>query len=129
MNRCKCFLLVICLLTGAGTMAAAAPQQAGGWKIADQSTRPIGKDAIAPRGDPDAIYQRGSPAARVSGVRISRDQSRIYFAQVSDAANLDTSAPFVFRGYMLNFRSAGSRSGSPPDVYGNMICSVRGRQR
>jgi hypothetical protein len=100
-----------------------------GWRqAADQSTRPLGPDAIPPRGDPDSIYQRGNPAGKVTGARITLDGSRIYFAWVSDAENLDTTKPFVFRGYMLRFVGADAGNGVE-QPYRNMVCAVRGRAR
>lgn len=120
-------LLIIGLLaleaSGAFRSSTAAAQQNM------DGTRPLEKEAIPPRGDPDAIYQRGNPAARVSGPRIALDQSMIYFAQVSDAENLDITKPFLYRGYMLNFVSADGNSGTPDKVYSNMVCKVRGRTR
>lgn len=92
-------------------------------------TRPLEKEAIPPRGDPDAIYQGGNAAAKVTGPRIALDQSVIYFGQVDDAERLDITKPFLYRGYMLNFVSADGNSGTPDKVYRNMVCKVRGRTR
>lgn len=92
-------------------------------------TRPLETETIPPRGDPDAIYQGGNTAAKVTGPRIALDQSMIYFAQVSDAASLDITKPFLYRGYMLNFVSADGNAGTPDKVYQNMVCKVRGRTR
>jgi len=135
MHRFKQFL-VISFLTVIGSIEIAGADTVSpditieGSKVTTgQSIGPIGKDAIPPRGDPDTIYQRGKPAAKASGARINQDQSRLYFDRLHRAKGLDTAAPFVYRGYMLNFVSAGSSSGSPPHTYLDVVCSVRGRAR
>lgn len=94
-----------------------------------EGTKPLEPEAIPPRGDPDAIYQGGNAAAKVTGSRIALDQSMIYFAQVNDAAGLDITKPFLYRGYMLNFVSADGNAGTPDKAYQNMVCKVRGRTR
>jgi hypothetical protein len=97
----------------------------------DQLTKPIPPKAEVPARDPDT---NGNAVGKVTGARITLNESRVYFEQIENAGNLDTNKPFEYRDYILRFVRADayigmlvSPRGVANNVYRNVVCEIIGR--
>jgi hypothetical protein len=97
-----------------------------------QLTKPLQPVVRAAR-DPDALYQNGNGVGKVTGARITLNESKVFFEQIENAGNLDTSKPFEYRDYVLRFIRADSHigmlitpSGVATNVYRNVVCGIVG---
>jgi len=84
--------------------------------------------------DPDEIYQIGSSVGKVTGARITPNESKIYFAEIDNTGNLDRSKTFEYRDYVIRLVSAQSYvgmligpAGVATNVYQNAVCEIVGR--
>jgi hypothetical protein len=99
-------------------------------------TKPISNQSTAPARDPDAIYQNGNAVGRVTGARITLNESRVYFDQIENTGNLDRSKTFEYREYILRLLRADTYigmlvtpSGVANNVYQHAVCEIVGRVR
>jgi hypothetical protein len=102
----------------------------------DKLTKPLGNETTPPKRDPDTLYQNGGPVGKVTGARITLNESKVYFDQIENAGNLDLSKVFEYRDYNLRFVRADSHigmlvtnNGVATNVYQHVVCDIAGRTK
>jgi hypothetical protein len=97
-----------------------------------ERTQPV--QQAVPQRDPDTIYQHDKPAGLVVGANVIPTRSVVSFAEINSAGNLDRSAPFEYRDYILQIEESGgmtligrSRNGSlAQNIIPNVQCKIIG---
>jgi hypothetical protein len=102
----------------------------------DKLTKPIGNEPTTIKRDPDALYQNGNSAGKVMGARVTLNESKVYFDQISNAGNLDPNKVFEYRDFVLRFVRAESHIGVlvtggnvSTNVYQRVVCEIVGRAK
>jgi hypothetical protein len=100
----------------------------------DNLTRPIGNTATPRARDPDTIYQNDTAAGRVSGARITLNESQVYFDEIENTGNLDRARTFEYRDFVLQIVRADAyigmlvaQGGVKNNVLQHVVCRITGR--
>jgi hypothetical protein len=87
----------------------------------------------APARDPDGVYQNDRLVGTVIAPRITLNESRVYFAEIQNATDLDINKPFEYRDFVLRVIHVNARIGlllSPGSVstgvLENVVCEIIG---
>jgi hypothetical protein len=105
-------------------------------KAVEALTKPLPTpQVVEPARNPDGIYQNNTLVGTVVAPRITLNESRVYFDELLNAANLDTKRPFEYRDLILRMISAGgyigmlvTNEGVATNVYRNVVCEIVGRR-
>jgi hypothetical protein len=87
---------------------------------------------LSPAREADALYQRETIVARVSGVTVEESQAMILFQEIYNSNLLDLASEFEFQDWRLQFHGAEAIIGldtSQPDkgrIITNAICEIIG---
>lgn len=101
----------------------------------DKLTKPVSRQSTKPARDPEALYQNENVVGKVTGARVTLNESKVYFEQIENAGNLDTRKNFEYRDYVLHFIRADSYTGMlvrapggvATNVYQRVVSGIVGR--